>query len=160
MSVKPHNADTWVSPPELAKQLGVSAETVLHWIRNGELRAANLAKRNNGRPRWRISPEWLNEFLARRVSSPPATYSTSSYGHRPPRRRTQKPPSDHDGRLSKNIPHEVRVKRMAIHMAARKFGQGAEWRSFVPEAAARYAERTGVKVDESAIAEMKAWWEE
>jgi transposase len=49
---------------------------------------------------------------------------------------------------------------MALLMAARKSGQGSEWRTFVPTAAQRYAEKTGVKVNEEAVKALKAWWEE
>jgi hypothetical protein len=45
-------------------------------------------------------------------------------------------------------------------MAARHSGFGAEWRPFVSKAAARYAEKTGVTVDEDAVKKLTAWWEE
>ena len=146
----------WVTPPQFARQLGVSAEKVLLWIRNGELRAVNVADRLAGRPRWRLSPESIEEFLRRRQSTVPT----------PPRiRRTfsfRSPPKMRPGgrRLTVNIPHETQVKRMAIQMAARRSGQGAEWRPFVKTAVERYAEKTGVRVAEEAVAALKAWWEE
>lgn len=150
--------NTWLTPPRLAKQLGVSCEKVLTWIRNGELRAINVAERLSGRPRWRISPAALEEFCKRRESSPPPT---AGGGYRQRRRPVIRSPiSEDDGRLAKNIPHEVRVKKMAVAMAARKSGQFTEWRPFVPKAIARYAERTGVTVDEDAVKALKAWWEE
>ena len=36
-------------------------------------------------------------------------------------------------------------------------GQGAEWRPFVKPAVDRYAEKTGVRVAEVAVAALKAW---
>jgi len=49
---------------------------------------------------------------------------------------------------------------MAALMAARKSGQGTDWRPFVPRAVARYAEKTGVEVSAEAVLALKAWWEE
>jgi excisionase family DNA binding protein len=58
------------TPPELAKQYGVSPDKVLAWIRAGELRAINVATRLGGRPRYRISEEDLAAFEARRAARP------------------------------------------------------------------------------------------
>jgi hypothetical protein len=44
---------TKITPPELAKRWGVSPDKILAWIRGGELRAFNAARRN-GRPRYLI----------------------------------------------------------------------------------------------------------
>lgn len=148
----------WLTPPQFARQLGVSSEKVLLWIRNGELRAVNVADRMAGRPRWRLSPEAIEEFLRRRQSTAPAA-------PQPQARRTvsyRSPPTIRPGdrRLTVNIPHETKVKRMAIQMAARRSGWGAAWRSFVKTAVERYAEKTGVRVTEEAVAALKAWWEE
>lgn len=148
----------WLTPPQLAKQLGVDSQKVLTWIRNGELRAVNVAERLTMRPRWRISSAALEEFLRRRESSPPVTPQESYRRWRTTPQR--QPIREDDGRLAQNIPHEVRVKRMAVLMAARKSGQGTEWRPFVPRAVARYAEKTGVEVSAEAVLALKAWWEE
>jgi hypothetical protein len=43
---------------------------VLGWIKRGELRAINVADKQGKRPRWRISPEELQDFLRSRTSSP------------------------------------------------------------------------------------------
>jgi excisionase family DNA binding protein len=70
-----------VTPPQLAKELGVEAEKVLRWIKAGELRAVNTATRPNGkRPRWRISRDAIADFERRRASK--AT-------RRPPRPKRQ-----------------------------------------------------------------------
>jgi excisionase family DNA binding protein len=147
--------ESWLTPPQLAKQLGVSPEKVLTWIRSGELPGVNVAERLTGRPRWRISPEALEQFLKRRESSPPPRVLHQHHRLYTPRRI-----SEDDCRLGKNIPHDVRVKRIAQAMANRKHGQGAEWRPYVSEAVERYAERTGVKVDKQAVVVLKSCWEE
>jgi hypothetical protein len=56
----------WLTPPAIAKQLGVHAEKVIGWIRAQELRASNVAQKATGRPRWRINPADLELFLAAR----------------------------------------------------------------------------------------------
>lgn len=61
-----------LTPPAIAGRLGVAAETVIGWIRSGELAAANVARRGCRRPRYRVAPENLKAFLAaRRPDAPP-----------------------------------------------------------------------------------------
>ena len=56
------------TPPQIAARYGCKAETVVGWIRSGELKALNLAKRGSMKPRFRVSPEALEAFeLARSV---------------------------------------------------------------------------------------------
>lgn len=64
-----------LTPPALAREYGVSVDKVLAWIRSGELRAVNVATRPAGRPRWRIDPDDVAAFEARRTmhSHPRAT---------------------------------------------------------------------------------------
>jgi hypothetical protein len=62
------------------------------WIRAGELRAFNVAARQAGRPRYRISPEALEEFELRRQIMPPAVAALR--GGRPARRRRVEPRED------------------------------------------------------------------
>lgn len=57
-----------ITPPALSKQLVVHVSKILGWIRSGELRAVNLG--NGSRPRWRILPDDLEQFLARRAAQP------------------------------------------------------------------------------------------
>lgn len=74
-----------LTPPAVAIQLGVKPQKILDWIRSGELRAVNLAAVAHGqRPRWRISPADLDQFLATRraVASVPRV------------RRSRRPPPD------------------------------------------------------------------
>ena len=57
-------------PREVAERYGVALDKVLGWIRSGELRAVNVATRQGGQPRWRISPSDLALFEASRSSQP------------------------------------------------------------------------------------------
>jgi len=59
------------TPPQVGKILGVTADKILAWIANGELKAFNVATKDSKRPRWRVSPAELEAFLARRASTPP-----------------------------------------------------------------------------------------
>ena len=61
-----------LSPPQIARRLGIKASKVIAWINRGELVASNVAASSAGRPRWRISLESLNAFLQARASKPPA----------------------------------------------------------------------------------------
>ena len=61
-------AERDMTPPEYANLKAVSVNTVLAWIKSGELKATNLASRSSRRPRYRISPVARREFeLARSV---------------------------------------------------------------------------------------------
>lgn len=71
-----------LTPPQIAKQLSVSPDTVGGWIRKGELRASNLNKRGK-RPRWVVERSALAEFLKARQPEPPQK-----------RTRRRKPDSD------------------------------------------------------------------
>lgn len=62
---------TWLSPPQVAELLGVAHDKVLRFVREGELRAVDLSTHRGKRPRWHISREDLDKFLARRSNSPP-----------------------------------------------------------------------------------------
>lgn len=61
----------FLSPPDIAKLLGVGNHKVLAWIVRGELRAADLSEARRQRPRYRVSREDLESFLARRAATPP-----------------------------------------------------------------------------------------
>ncbi len=61
----------FLTPPAVAKRLGVSAEKVLRWIRAGELRGIDVSERPGvGRPRFRIDSLDLTVFLERRAVTP------------------------------------------------------------------------------------------
>ena len=62
-----------LTPPQVAKRLGVSADKVRAWIAKGELIATNVAKGSGGRPRYRVSETDLADFQRKRQpSKPPA----------------------------------------------------------------------------------------
>lgn len=64
-------SDRAISAAATARRLGIHPSKVLCWIRSGELRAVNLAETPGGRPRWKILPDALDEFLLSRQSTPP-----------------------------------------------------------------------------------------
>lgn len=59
-----------LTPPEVAKRLGVSVKKIIAWIRNGELRAMNLANSDCSRPRYRVPLEALEAFEKSRLVVP------------------------------------------------------------------------------------------
>ena len=64
--------DGMLTPPQLAERWSVGPDKVLAWIRSGELRASNIAKRAGGRPRYLIDPADADAFWARRsLEKPP-----------------------------------------------------------------------------------------
>jgi excisionase family DNA binding protein len=61
-----------MTPAQVATYLRVSRGRVMTWIHRRELRASNLSDSRLGRPRYRVLPELLREFLAaREVPAPP-----------------------------------------------------------------------------------------
>ena len=60
-----------LTPPQVARRLVVDASKVIDWINSGQLKAANLAKSTAGRPRYKISEDWLAQFLEHRQASKP-----------------------------------------------------------------------------------------
>ena len=50
-----------------AETLAVDDEQILSFIHSGHLRAANMAKANSKRPRWRIAEADLGRFLLSRL---------------------------------------------------------------------------------------------
>jgi len=59
----------FLTPPAVAKRLGVTPERVISWIRAGRLRAVNLSD-GPIRPRYRVAPDDLERFLTSREVSP------------------------------------------------------------------------------------------
>jgi excisionase family DNA binding protein len=73
---------TTLTPPKVAKRLGVSSDKVYAWIRRGELAAVNAATISSGRRRWLITEDALTEFQnSRKSRKPPVT--------KPKRRQSQ-----------------------------------------------------------------------
>lgn len=56
-----------LTPPQIARRLRVKPEKVVGWIRQGELRAINVAHRGSRRPRFRIEQADLDNFLTSRT---------------------------------------------------------------------------------------------
>jgi hypothetical protein len=57
---------TKLTPPAVARRYGVHAAKVVSWIRQGELRAVNIATKANGRPRFLVDVADLAAFERRR----------------------------------------------------------------------------------------------
>ena len=67
--------ERFLTPPQVAKVLGVSAEHVTKFIASGELRAVNTSLKD--RPRWKISKEDFQAFVDRRSNKVSAVDSSS-----------------------------------------------------------------------------------
>ncbi|WP_442484453.1 helix-turn-helix domain-containing protein [Aeoliella sp. SH292] len=95
------NPKSYLTPPEICKQLRVSSHKVLGWIRRGELRAVNVSD-TGFRPRYRVSQQSLDEFLESREVQPP-----------PPRvRRKRQPPEG--GPLDPELGEQLMKKKQAV----------------------------------------------
>jgi hypothetical protein len=57
-------------PGQIARRYGVSTDKVRGWIRDGQLRAVNVAADQNGRPRYVIDERDLRAFELRRQVRP------------------------------------------------------------------------------------------
>lgn len=58
----------WMRPSEVGERCGgVTAGQVCQWIKDGDLKAFNAAKKNAKRPDYRIRPEWVDEFEKKRT---------------------------------------------------------------------------------------------
>jgi excisionase family DNA binding protein len=69
----------YLTTRQIADQLAVEIGRVCDWINQGELRAVNVVRRVSMKPRWRVSPEALEEFLRRRQSREPYQVTSRSY---------------------------------------------------------------------------------
>jgi predicted site-specific integrase-resolvase len=63
------DADRWVKPPQLARELGVDPATVIAWIRSGELAASKVGM-GKRRPRYIIDRHELEKFMVFRRPKP------------------------------------------------------------------------------------------
>jgi hypothetical protein len=63
--------DDWLTPPQVAKMMGVKPDKVLHWIHAGILPAINVATKEGGRPQYAVTPTGLDIFTTRRSTRPP-----------------------------------------------------------------------------------------
>jgi hypothetical protein len=60
-----------VTPPELARRWGVSADKITFWIVTGQLRAIDVSMRRGERPRYLIDEDDIAAFEAAREVAPP-----------------------------------------------------------------------------------------
>lgn len=60
-------SDRFLSPPQVARMLRTGAEKILAAIRDGQLKAVNLAN-TGSRPRWKIAPADLQRWLDSRAN--------------------------------------------------------------------------------------------
>lgn len=64
--------DRTLTVKELAERYAVTGQTILAWIRRGELRAINVGRRPGAKkPRWRVTQEALADFELARTPAPP-----------------------------------------------------------------------------------------
>lgn len=70
MSAVPFPA--FLTPSQLAKEIGTSVDTVLAWIHSKQLIATDVSRSAGERPRWRIDRNDLAGFLNRRRTEQPA----------------------------------------------------------------------------------------
>lgn len=59
-----------MTPPQLARQWGVTVDKVLTWIRSGELAAIDASTRRNQRPRFLIDVSAVEAFERSRAVVP------------------------------------------------------------------------------------------
>lgn len=60
----------FLSPGQIAEQLGCKVERIIRWIRSGQLRGVNLGD-GLKRPRFKVAPCDLESFLISRAVQPP-----------------------------------------------------------------------------------------
>lgn len=79
-------SDHYLTPPELARRWGTNPSRVVSLIRRGELAAIDFsAEPGVGRPRWKVPPEAIAQFEARRsnlntqTATPPQRRKRTKY---------------------------------------------------------------------------------
>ena len=55
LAMLPNEKSDSLTPPQVARRLGVNPDKVLSWIRSGELSAVNVTTKPGGRPKYRIA---------------------------------------------------------------------------------------------------------
>jgi hypothetical protein len=68
-----------LTPPELARRWRVNPEKIIGFIRDGSLRAFNVAAKPGGRPRWRIDLADVLAFEQSRSAPRPAPQARRSW---------------------------------------------------------------------------------
>ena len=66
LAMLPNEKSDSLTPPQVARRLGVNPDKVLRWIRSGELSAVNVTTKPGGRPKYRIAAADLDTFKNRR----------------------------------------------------------------------------------------------
>ncbi len=69
-----------LSVADLCRRWNVGPDKIYAFLRRGDLVGVNVAANTSARPQWRITPESVAAFEARRTSAPPS---------KPQRRRRQ-----------------------------------------------------------------------
>ncbi len=72
-ATRPETTDRkYLTPPEIARELGIDPVKVIGWINRGELRAVNVAAnlQTAKRARWRVLKADLAGFLDARAAQP------------------------------------------------------------------------------------------
>ena len=67
--MKPPRDDQWMTTAEVADQLRIDPDRVVAWIKAGQLVAVNIG--DGAKPRFRVSPGSLADFLEHRRPNPP-----------------------------------------------------------------------------------------
>ena len=63
---------TYLTPPAIARELGIDPSKVIGWIMRGELRGVNVSANpaTAKRARWRVAKDDLENFLDTRAAQP------------------------------------------------------------------------------------------
>jgi hypothetical protein len=61
-----------ITPPQLARQWGVSPDKIIGWILAGELAAIDASAKQGGRPRYLIDLDDIVAFERKRAAGPTA----------------------------------------------------------------------------------------
>lgn len=69
---------------DVMSRCAVTQNTVLGWIRSGELAAINVARKPGTKPAWRIPAAALEAFEAARAATPPSSAAPRSRHRRQP----------------------------------------------------------------------------
>jgi predicted site-specific integrase-resolvase len=62
--------------PQIAERFAVDRDCVTAWIKSGQLQAIDVSRHKARLPRWRVTPEALQEFEAARSSVQPKQVRT------------------------------------------------------------------------------------
>lgn len=73
----------YLSPPKIGKLLGVTPAKVLQWIRNGELKAIDISQKGCIKKRYKVKPEWLDDFEQSRLAVPSGPNPTHTIKRKP-----------------------------------------------------------------------------